>query len=111
MDIETRRSGGARTVRTAKARFSGLVVVCAKCAKRQGLAKRKVGRSLKRALERAHPERKVKVVASGCLGPCPKRLIAVATPNSLSARRVLLLDPACPRDCAASLVTDDRFGL
>ncbi|GLS42400.1 hypothetical protein GCM10007884_03850 [Methylobacterium brachythecii] len=82
------------TMRAAKADFEGIVVVCAKCAKRQGFAKRDFCRSLKQAFRRETRGRKIKVVETGCFGPCPKRLIAVATPASMSCRRVMLLDPA-----------------
>ncbi len=92
--------------RTAKAPFSDLVVVCAKCAKRQGIGKREVGRGLKRAFKRAAPARKVKVVVTGCLGPCPKHLIAAATPASLAARRLLLLDPDLNLETLAALLPD-----
>ncbi len=34
------------------------------------------------------------MIESGCLGPCPKRAVAVATGASLAEGRVLLLDPA-----------------
>lgn len=89
-------AGPGATPRAAKADFDDLVVVCSKCAKRQGLPKRAFGRSLKRAFKREMQGRKMRVVETGCLGPCPKRLIAVATHGSISRRRVLLLDPALP---------------
>ncbi|MET0427864.1 MAG: (2Fe-2S) ferredoxin domain-containing protein [Microvirga sp.] len=82
--------------RAAKADFDDLVVVCSKCAKRQGLAKREFGRSLKRAFKRETGGRKMRVVEAGCLGPCPKRQIAVATPESIGRSRVLLLEPTLP---------------
>lgn len=91
--------------RTAKAGFDDLVVVCAKCAKRQGLAKRAFGRSLKQAFKRETGGRKMRVVEAGCLGPCPKRLIAVATPESIGRRRVLLLDPVLPPATVRALIT------
>ena len=107
MASEPKSTAKARATRTAKTRLSGLVVVCAKCAKRQGLTKPELGRRVKRALRRVQPERKVKVVSSGCLGPCPKRLVAVATPASLNARRLLLIDSTCPASIAASLAADE----
>jgi hypothetical protein len=88
-----------------------LAVVCAKCAKRQGLRPKAVRALLKDAYRDLRPApaagsrgakgggkkgdkgRKLCVVESGCLGPCPKRAVAVATAASLAAGRVLLLDP------------------
>lgn len=93
--------------RSAKAGFSDLVVVCTRCAKRQGLAKREVRGGLKRAWKRGHPGRKVRIVGTGCLGPCPKRGLAAATIGSLARRRVLLLDPALPPDATAEALLHD----
>ncbi|CAO4181639.1 hypothetical protein [Methylorubrum populi] len=86
--------GGAS--RTAKAGFSDLVLVCRKCAKRQGVDRKRLGRALKRALEaapRPTGNGKVRVLETGCLGPCPKRMLTLATPDSLVRRRVILIDP------------------
>lgn len=68
-------------------------MVCTKCAKRQGLGRRGLRNLLKGELKRRRPERKVRIVETGCLGPCPKRAIAVATVESLARRRILLIDP------------------
>ena len=85
---------GAATVRTAKTKPAEVVLVCRKCAKRAGLSA-KEARRLAKAAGRGGSGggRKVKVVETGCLGPCPKRLLAVATGASLAAGRVALLDP------------------
>ncbi len=86
--------GGAP--RMAKAKFCDLVLVCGKCAKRQGVERKRIGRALKRAFKAAAPEKgagKVRVLETGCLGPCPKRMLTLATPHSLARRRVLLIDP------------------
>lgn len=86
--------------RSAKTKIADVALVCAKCAKRQGLSPRDVRALLKGAAKRAARDgrlpdgMKIRVVASGCLGPCPKRALAVATGASLAAGRVLLLDPA-----------------
>ncbi|WP_232631589.1 hypothetical protein [Methylobacterium sp. Leaf118] len=91
--------------RTAKAGFAEMVLVCRKCAKRQGVDRKRLGRALKRAAAREAGDGarvagarkgagRVKVVATGCLGPCPKRMLTVATPASLARARVFLLDPA-----------------
>ena len=91
-------------VRTAKAGFSDLVLVCRKCAKRQGVDRKQIGRAVKRAFKQVPREKgagqdsgkgfKVRVLETGCLGPCPKRMLTLATPDSLARRRVLLVDPA-----------------
>uniref|UniRef100_UPI0005B279E9 hypothetical protein n=1 Tax=Methylobacterium sp. B34 TaxID=95563 RepID=UPI0005B279E9 len=90
---------GCPTGRTAKTKLSEIVVVCSKCAKRQGLRGRDVCALLKKAGKRAARDggggrrRKLRIVESGCLGPCPKRAVAVANGASLAEGRVVLLDP------------------
>ena len=83
-------------VRTAKAGFSDLVLVCRKCAKRQGVDRKQLGRAVKRAFRQSAKKGagKVRVLETGCLGPCPKRMLTLATPESLARRRVILVDPA-----------------
>lgn len=93
--------------RTAKAGFAELVLVCAKCAKRQDLPKRAVRGMLKQAYKRRSQGGKLRVVETGCLGPCPKRALAVATAASLATGRVLLLDPAStPRQALEAILPD-----
>ncbi|WP_430913001.1 (2Fe-2S) ferredoxin domain-containing protein [Methylobacterium sp. sgz302541] len=95
--------------RTAKAGFAEVVLVCAKCAKRQGLKARAVRGRVKDALKR-EGGRKVRVVKTGCLGPCPKRHLAVATGASVAAGRIVLLEPeAGGGEMARALLPD--FGL
>jgi hypothetical protein len=89
-------------IRYARAKFDAVVLVCAKCAKRQGLPKGTLRSVLKRAMkERAgsSKERRAKprLVEVGCLGPCPKRAVAVATTASLARGRIALVDPAGDR--------------
>lgn len=96
--------GRTDKVRTAKAGFSDLVLVCRKCAKRQGVDRKQIGRAIKRAFKQVPRETgagkdtgkgfKVRILETGCLGPCPKRMLTLATPDSLARRRVLLVDPA-----------------
>ncbi|UYW25348.1 hypothetical protein [Methylorubrum extorquens] len=92
-------------VKTAKAGFTDLVLVCRKCAKRQGVDRKQLGRAVKRAFrEGARGDGsgkgagqgfgKVRVLETGCLGPCPKRMLTLATTDSLARRRVILVDPA-----------------
>ncbi|GJE57952.1 (2Fe-2S) ferredoxin domain-containing protein [Methylobacterium trifolii] len=96
-------------VRTAKAKFAGIVAVCTKCAKRQGLPKRAVRDSLKAELQRGRSGRRLRIVETGCLGPCPKRALAVATGASLAQGRILLLDPAAsPAALLAAVLPDLR---
>ncbi|WP_018260798.1 (2Fe-2S) ferredoxin domain-containing protein [Methylobacterium sp. WSM2598] len=95
-----------RRPRAAAAPWNDLVVVCATCAKRQGLGGR-VRKDLKRALKRARPERKVRVVETGCLGLCPKRSLTFATPASLRAGRLLVLDPATEAETMAEILVPE----
>ncbi|SDM93593.1 hypothetical protein SAMN05216360_104311 [Methylobacterium phyllostachyos] len=96
--------------RLAKTKLTEIVVVCAKCAKRQGLRPAAVRALLKKAGKQATRDasgsrRKLRIVESGCLGPCPKRAIAVATGASLAAGRVILLDPeATPAEALATVL-------
>ena len=108
-----------RPPRTAKAGFDDLVLVCAKCAKRQGFRKGEAAKRLKRALRaRAGGKAgivktrivKTRIVESRCLGPCPKRLLTLATPDSLSRGRLLLIDPALPDAELDALVPAPRAG-
>lgn len=103
-------------IRSAKSKFGGLAVVCTKCAKRQGLPAKAIRSLLKQAHADLAPapggkgkRRKLCVVESGCLGPCPKRAVAVATASSLAQGRVLLLDPAAGREGARAALLPE-FG-
>ncbi|WP_336489156.1 (2Fe-2S) ferredoxin domain-containing protein [Methylobacterium nigriterrae] len=101
--------GRVRTTKskTAKSRIAEVVLVCAKCRKRQGLGRRDLRGRLKGALKRGRPKREVRIVETGCLGPCPKRALAVATGASLAARKILLLDPAAtPEEALAAILPD-----
>jgi predicted metal-binding protein len=98
-------------MRSAKTKLTEIVVVCTKCAKRQGLRPGSVRALLKKAGKQAAEDRKtgarrkLRIVESGCLGPCPKRAVAVATGASLAAGRVILLDPgAGPEEALAALL-------
>lgn len=86
----------ALSVRTAKAKFGAIVAICTKCAKRQGLSKRALRDRLKAETKRSRPGVTLRIVETGCLGPCPKRLIAVATGASVAGGRILLIDPEAP---------------
>lgn len=81
------------TVRTAKSGYSDIVLVCAKCTKRVGLKKDEIRGRLKREAKRRGLGGMTRVVSTGCLGPCPKRFVAVATSFSLSRNRIVLIDP------------------
>lgn len=108
-------SSGARIVgtdtpaRTAKAGFADLVLVCAKCAKRQGLGKDAVRGRLKREIKRRGLKRTTRVVSVGCLGPCPKRFVAVATSGSLGRNRIVLVDPAASAEQAVDALLSAGF--
>ena len=101
----------------AKTKLTEVVAVCGKCAKRQGLRPRAVRALLKRAGKQAAKDgrtgsrTKLCIVESGCLGPCPKRAVAVATGASLAAGRVVLLDPgASPEEALAAVLQPGRLG-
>jgi len=79
--------------KAASAPFAEIVMVCAKCAKRQGVGAKAVRGGLKRALKADPRGRKVRVVETGCLGLCPKRSLTLATAGSLGEGRLLVLDP------------------
>jgi hypothetical protein len=113
--------GGAKRSsagRSAKTKLTEVVAVCAKCAKRQGLRPRAIRALLKKAVKeagdeavpeaanggRAHRRTKLRVVETGCLGPCPKRAVAIATGASVAAGRVVLLDPAARPAAALAAV-------
>ncbi|ACL58195.1 (2Fe-2S) ferredoxin domain-containing protein [Methylobacterium nodulans] len=98
-DVQRRRP------KAASAPWNDLVVVCAKCAKRQGIGK--VRKDLKRALKRTRPDRKVRVVETGCLGLCPKRSLTFATAASLRAGRLVVLDPATEAEAMAQVLVPD----
>lgn len=112
-----------RPVRLAKAKFGGLVVVCTKCARRQGWPAKHVRKLLKEAYAELRPAgdgneargegkakgRKLCVIEAGCLGPCPKRAVAVATGTSLAAGRVVLLEPEAGREGARAALLPE-FG-
>lgn len=94
-------------VRTAKTKLRAVVAACSTCAKRRGLPKRALRDLLKAEMKRSRPGARLRVVGTGCLGPCPRRLIAVATGASLAGGRVLLIDPAAPpAETLAALLAD-----
>ncbi|MGH1569880.1 hypothetical protein ACRAWG_03445 [Methylobacterium sp. P31] len=107
---DDRPIGRSSTI-TAKTKLTEVVVVCSKCAKRQGLRPGDLRGRLKKAAKRASKDgmsarrTKLCIVESGCLGPCPKRAVAVATGASLATRRVVLLDPeAKPAEALAAVL-------
>lgn len=107
----------ARRPATAKTKLAGVAVVCGKCAKRQGLRSKDLRALLKEAgrdlgaapAGQKGKRRKLCIVESGCLGPCPKRFVAVATGASLAAGRVLLLDPRAGVEAARAALLPE-FG-
>lgn len=71
-----------------------LVVVCEKCGRRAG--RKSLKSDLKAGLKASSTHRRVKVVESGCLGVCPKRGIALATPAALARGRLFVLGEDAP---------------
>ncbi len=107
MDDKDRDAARPARIRMARAGFTELVLVCSKCVKRQGLKKGSVRRQLKGELKRRVTARKPRVVEVGCLGPCPKRALAVITADSLAKQRIHLLDPqATPAQSVDALFPD-----
>lgn len=109
-DPDRRRPDRSAT-RSAKTKLTEIVAVCSKCAKRQGLRPRSLRALLKKAGKHAAKDaaggrRKLRIVETGCLGPCPKRAVAVATGASLAAGRVVLLDPEAGSDEALAAIRD-----
>lgn len=107
--MDTRDDTAARPtrIRMARAGFTELVLVCTKCVKRQGLKKGALRSRLKREMKARPLAGKPRVVEVGCLGPCPKRSIAVATAESLAKQRIHLLDPAAtPAQAVDALFPD-----
>ena len=98
---------GGRRQKTAKSKFGEIVLVCAKCAKRQGLRPRDLRGRVKDALKREGGA-KVRVVETGCLGPCPRRLLALATGSSVAAGRIVLIDPSAGAAEMARAILPDR---
>ncbi|MGY2052640.1 (2Fe-2S) ferredoxin domain-containing protein [Methylobacterium sp. JK268] len=96
-----------RIAKAATAPWAEVVLVCRKCAKRQGLGG-SVRRDLKRAFKRGQAERKVRVVETGCLGLCPKRSLTFATASSLRAGRLVVVDPATGAEAMARLLLPDE---
>ncbi|AYO85230.1 hypothetical protein WYO_5761 [Methylobacterium sp. GXF4] len=106
-----RPAGRPARTQSAKTKIAEVVVVCTKCAKRQGLRPREIRALLKGAAKQAVKDglltgrTKLCIVESGCLGPCPKRAVAVATGASLAEGRVVLLDPdAAPQEALAAVL-------
>lgn len=96
-----------RPLRTAKAKVAGIVMVCSKCRKRQGLRRRAVRDWIEGAMKRSGSRAKLRVVETGCLGPCPKRALAMASGASVAKGRIVLVAPADPEAAlVAALVPD-----
>ena len=64
---------------------------------------------LKKAYTHRARRAKLRVVETGCLGPCPKRALAVATAASLATGRVLLIDPAATPDQALDAILPESI--
>ncbi|WP_298956219.1 (2Fe-2S) ferredoxin domain-containing protein [uncultured Methylobacterium sp.] len=95
---------GAKTrgaAKLASAPWTEIVMVCAKCAKRQGVGAKAVRRGLKQGAKRLRGGGRLRVVEVGCLGLCPKRSLTLASGASLRDGRLLVFDPAA--DPAAML--------
>lgn len=80
--------------------WTELVLVCAKCMRRQG--REDLRGELKRALRRAGC-RDLRVTTAGCLDLCPKRDVALLRGGELGGPRPLLrvVPPGCSADALA----------
>jgi hypothetical protein len=108
--VDALRPGGpAQAGREARAPFAQLVLVCGKCARkldggfgRKG--KRDLRAELKRVFKAGGGKRaygKARFVESSCLGLCPRRRQALATPAMIERGRLLVVDRGA--DAAAVL--------
>ena len=87
------------------------VLVCKKCLKRTP-----DGRNIKRALKSAtknlgdaQPDRRPRLVLTGCFGICPKRAVVVASGTTLHRGEfVLLADADQAADVTSLLIPPDR---
>ena len=93
-----------REAQIVRPRWSGAILVCAKCAR-----KHEDGKAIRRALKdeaaerlpAATGKRKMKIIKTACLGLCPKNAVVAASAVSLAAGEVVLLRGE--RDVAAAL--------
>lgn len=74
--------------------WQSVVLVCKDCKKRgsgpKGLGRKAVVAELKRALRTASP--RPRIVATGCLGVCPKRALAIAWVGGGAETRVACVE-------------------
>ena len=100
-------------VKVARIRRAGPIFVCGKCLKRAP-----EGKALRQALKDAAAERattirgrarKPRIVRTSCLGLCPKRAVAVASPATLAAGEILIVrDVEAITDAVVRLLPGDR---
>lgn len=95
--------------KVARGRWSEVLLVCAKCGKRQGLGRGEMRKRLKRAAKAVPDARdfggkargpRLRVAEVGCLGICPGKGVVAATAAGLSQGRVVVLDPAVAGEAA-----------
>ena len=100
----SRSTDDSDTTTWHEGRWSTLAFVCRKCAKRAERGGLRT--ALRDALKARTGERRIRVLATGCLGICPKRGVALATPRHLAARQVVVLGNDHPvADAADALVS------
>ena len=86
------RSNKPADFAVARSRRRSPVLVCRKCVKRCA-AGREIKRDLKRELKQAtrNDPARSRIVATSCLGICPKRAVTVASATSLQNGEYLLI--------------------
>jgi len=87
-----------------RASFHTVVLVCRECERRSsgpgGFKSKAVRKTLKQAARGARGE--VRVVASSCLGPCPKKAMTVATVSSNAPVAMFALREAAEADSVSA---------
>lgn len=91
-----------KLVRTARAPWSELVLVCEKCARKAG--RKSFRKELGKALKALDPGIKTRVVACGCLDLCPKGKITLATSPCAVPRRLLVVKPDSASAAASEIL-------
>lgn len=87
--------------RSARAPFRHLVLTCGKCERKLGghgfggrRGARKALKAAAKTASRAEGRGKIRVAEVSCLGLCPKRRQALASPEGLAGRRLLVVSAA-----------------
>ena len=91
-----------KRVRTARAPWSELVLVCGKCARKAG--RKSFRKELSKALKALSPGAGKRVVACGCLDLCPKGRITLAAGPGTAVPRLLVVQPDSASAAASEIL-------